>query len=103
MTVQTITPPIAPAENTGSPESPLNPCSRLSPSAPTIQTTGSELPSLVVTMGEPAPLTLPHHACVMVGRLPELIFKTVSWCSDAGGGQETPGPCNATYVLPAIE
>jgi hypothetical protein len=42
-------------------------------------------------MGEPAPLTLPHHACVMVGRLPELIFKTVSWCSDAGAGQETPG------------
>jgi hypothetical protein len=29
------------------------PCSRLSPSAPTVQTTGSELPSLVVTMGDP--------------------------------------------------
>src|SRR5580704_8666841 len=89
--------------SSGSPVSPLNPCSRLSPSAPTIQTTGSELPSLVVTMGDPAPLTLPHHAFVMVGRLPTLILKTVSWWSDAGAGQETPGPCSATYVLPAIE
>ena len=63
-----------------------------SPSAPTIQTIGSELPSLVVTIGEPAPLTFPHHAGAMVGRSPALIFKTVSWWSDAGDGQETPGP-----------
>jgi hypothetical protein len=39
----------APRGNNGSP---LNACRRLSPSAPTIQTIGSELPSLVVTMGE---------------------------------------------------
>ena len=41
----------------GSPLSARNACSRLSPSAPTTNTIGSDRPSLVVTIGDPAPAT----------------------------------------------
>jgi hypothetical protein len=58
--------------------SPLNPCNRLSPSAPTIHTTGLECPSVVVTMGEPVPFKAPHQAVCIVGGEPARIFSTVS-------------------------
>ena len=73
--------------NSGSPSSPRNPCSRLSPSAPTTQTIGSACPSLVVTIGEPAPRKLPHHGVPRSGRSPAPIFKTVSSLSGVVAGQ----------------
>src|ERR1700676_572300 len=55
-----------PANNT-SPVKPLNACRRLSDSEPTAQTTGSELPSIVVTIGEPLPPLSAHQATSIVG------------------------------------
>ena len=54
-------------EASGAPVSPRNACSLLSPSAPTINTIGSERPSVVVTIGEPLPSTEPHQAVSIAG------------------------------------
>src|SRR6266567_6946220 len=81
-----------PPVNSGSPVSPLKPWSRLSPSAPTIHTLGSERPSVVVTIGAPAPRSAPHHAVAMLGGAPARSFSTVRSLSEADLGHWAPAP-----------
>ena len=78
----------------------LKACRRLSPSAPTIQTIGSECPSVVVTIGDPAPGTAPHHAVVNDGRSPPTTLSTVSSPVGWPAGQLDPGAWKATKTEP---
>src|ERR1700680_1419294 len=89
-----------PPLKSGAPLSPLNPCSRLSPSAPTIHTTGLEWPSVVVTIGEPRPFGSAHHAVVIEGFAPAVIFRTVR-PDPLREGHCGPEPWNATNMPPA--
>src|ERR1700730_3475367 len=66
-----------PPENNGSPVSPLYAYSRFVPSAPVLHTTGSDDPSVVVTIGAPLPWSSAHHATLMVGGLDALIHSAM--------------------------
>src|SRR5512142_1803962 len=54
-------------EKTRAPVSPSQACRRPLASPPAAQTSASEVPSVVVTMGEPCPWLSPHQAVVAVG------------------------------------
>src|SRR5437764_8957766 len=64
-------------ENAVLPVSALKPCSSLSPSAPTAQTIGLALPSVVVRMGAPAPFICAHQAKLTGDEPPAATFSTV--------------------------
>src|SRR5579859_6139696 len=58
-----------PPEKILAPVSALNPCKRWSPSAPTAHAMKLFVPSVVVTNGDPRPLTVDVHALEIVGGL----------------------------------
>src|SRR6266851_1413658 len=89
-----------PPVKTGSPVSPRKPCSRLSPSAPTIQTIGFEPSSVVVKIADPRPSTDPHQAVEIIGDCRAWILSTVSPGFDIAAGQSLPEPSKATKAPP---
>src|SRR5262252_1164444 len=91
-----------PPEKRSSPVSPWNAWSRLLDSEPTVHTTGSELPSGLVTIGEPRPWLLAHHATLIVGGASAPILSATRLPD--GPGQPTPCPLvtKTTYVPVAV-
>src|SRR5262249_45801204 len=79
------------------PVSPSKARSRLSRSAPTLQTIASDVPSVVVTIGEPRPCWVAHHATPRVGGEVAPIRIAVR-SPTRPSGQPTPRPLNTTYV-----
>src|SRR5260370_12430893 len=81
---------------------PLNPCRRLLDSEPTAQTTGSELPSVVVTIGEPLPPLSAHQATSIVGGADAPIRNATSFPECPGQPAPVPLVSKATKVPNAI-
>src|SRR5260370_8475279 len=90
-----------PPVKTGSPVSPRKPCSRLSPSAPAIQTIGFEPPSVVVTIADPRPSTDPHHAEEIIGDCSAWILSTISPGFEIAAGPDPPKPPKCPTRPPA--
>src|SRR2546425_644524 len=96
-----MTSPDPPPSKTTWPVSPSNPRRRLSPSAPTLHTIASDRPSVVVTIGEPAPRWSAHQATRTVGGDVATMLIAVRF-PDRPPGQPIPLPLNTTYVPRAV-
>src|SRR5258707_9123341 len=83
-----------PPANTTCPVSPSKPRKRLSPSAPTDHTIVFAEPSVVVTIGAPAPFLLAHQAVLNDGGLLLTLIATRS--PGEPPGQLVPRPLNTT-------
>src|SRR5689334_8271297 len=79
-----------------SPVSALNACSSLSPCGPTAQMTDSAPLPIVLAIGEPFPLTCPHHAVATPGGDPAVMRSATSPL--VPDGHEVPCPGNARMV-----
>src|SRR5260370_28042801 len=95
-----MTPLGPPPVKTGSPVSPRKPCSRLSPSAPAIQTIGFEPPLVVVTIADPRPSTDPHHAEEIIGDCSAWILSTISPGLEIAAGADLPRTLTTTTATP---
>src|SRR6266851_3583033 len=83
-----------PPAKTTCPVSPSKPRKRLSPSAPTDHTMVFARPSVVVTIGAPAPFWVAHHAVINDGGLLLTLIATRSPAE--APGQFVPRPLNTT-------
>ncbi len=86
--------PAAGPSATGFPVSPSKPRRRPSSSAPTTHTIGSDLPSVVVTIGEPRPGAAAHQATSARGGEPGTRRAAVRFPPPEG--QPTPEPRKTT-------